>query len=256
MATIKEAVNKVVGNDSEKVKQREILSLLAEASESRAKLMVQDLKTYIRTAGTDENKSIPVTDILAEFLEVRVTTQESMGNFVEKIGESIKTMMSGNILDGVISMVSGTMGDLIGSTSSSEMTRRQYFVGVEGLAMVRYDISYWSREITIESIKKTAEKSLICVLTKSSIDVPMLKFNSFLSVYQTLLSAKKGLTHEQLLDEIRKAREVYSTLGGGANTLLTSSQDETEQVLQIDSLGAFLTTSSSDTKPTSSWPEI
>lgn len=258
MATIKNAIENLIGNEEEKRKQRELLTLLAEASESRATLMVNELKTYIRTAGTDENKSIPVTDILSDFLEVRVTTSGSMGDIVKKVSESIKKMMAGNILEGVTSLIGDTLKDIVGSSSGAEVTRKQYFVGVEGLSMVRYDVSYWSREITIESIKKSAEKSLICVMTKSSIDVPKLKFNTFLNIYQSLLEKNSGMTIDELITHIKEAKRVYKVLmGDDENTTIeTVIIDDLNDVKieKIDDLVKYLTVSSESSIPKSEWP--
>ena len=255
MSTIKEAINKCVGNDEEIKRQRELLTLLSEASEARAKLMVNDLQTYIRTAGTEENKSIPVTDILADYQEIRVSTEESMADIPGKIKSAISNIISGNILDGVISLIGDTLSALIGSSSSAEVTKRQYFVAVEGLSMIRYDVFYWTRSITVESIKKSAEKSIICIMTKSSIDVEKLKFNTFLNIYQTLLKSKQDITSDELINAINEAKKVYKTLVGNLETPLLMDLNEVTAV-EIDNLGDYLTTFIAEVNPNSQWPEI
>lgn len=251
MSTIRKAIDEFMGTEEEKRKQRELLTLLSEASEDKAKVMINDLKTYIRTAGSEENKTIPVSLILGDYQEIRVTTQESAADIAEKIKEAVKDIMAGNILDGVIKILGDTLNTLLGSASASEMIRRNYFVCVEGLSMVRYDIFSWSRSITIESLKKSAERSLICLMTKSSIDVKKLDFNAFLNIYQSLIEKKEGITIEELLEDINNAKKLYKTLIGDDAKLPTEFKK-----INISDLTKYLTTLSKDSNSSEEWPKI
>lgn len=255
MSTIKKAIESVVGNDEEKKRAKEMLTLLAEACESKGKLMAEELKTYIRTAGTVENKTIPVSDILTEFFETRVTTEESMKDLPNAVADAIKNMMSGNIIEGATSLISTTLNAILGSSSGAEVTRRQYFVGIEGLSMVRYDISYWARDITVESLKKYQEKSCVCILTKSSIDPKNLKFNTFLNIYQSLLEKKSGLTNDELIKMIEDAKKVYKTILDDENFMQDSDPVLSDgAVTSIDNLDEYLTTENLSFTPEGQWP--
>lgn len=254
MATIRKAIESITGDEDEKKKAREMLTLLAEACDARAKVMEQDLKTYIRTAGTDENKTIPISDILTEYFETRVTTKESINDIPTEVGEAIKKIMSNNIVDGVVDIVSTTLTALLGSSSGGEVTRRQYFVCIEGLSMVRYDISYWARDITVETLKKYQEKSCVCILVKSSIDPENLKFNTFLNIYQTLLEKKTGLTNDELIEYIEAAKKVYKALLDENNIRYIEEDLLALEASPIQNLAEYLTTESSSFEPTGEWP--
>ncbi|MDU1912517.1 hypothetical protein [Fusobacterium sp.] len=254
MSTIKNAIESFIGTDEEKKRQRELLTLLADASENKAEVMENEIQTYIRTAGTVENKTIPVDDILSFYKEIRVITEDSMGDIVEKIKESIKDILNGNILDGVTNIIGVALNKILGSSSGSEQNHRQYFVCVEGLSMVRYDISYWARSITVETLKKSAEKSLVCIMTKSTIDAKKLKFNTFLNIYQSLLDHNKEIKPEELAKYIEQAKEIYKELVD--NDEIYNSSIRELAINKIDNISTYLTTYHKESNPATSWPEI
>ena len=92
-------------------------------------------------------------------------------------------------------------------------------------------------------------------MTKSSIDVEKLKFNTFLNIYQTLLKSKQDITSDELINAINEAKKVYKTLVGNLETPLLMDLNEVTAV-EIDNLGDYLTTFIAEVNPNSQWPEI
>lgn len=85
----------------------------------------------MRTAGTPENRTIPVTEILARHKEYRAYVKSDAGKIATEVSSAIKKIVSGgtsDIIDGVASLVTTGLEAIIGAGEGTqqEMSKRQY----------------------------------------------------------------------------------------------------------------------------------
>lgn len=255
MAKIQQIIKDVTGDEEKAQRTRDALTLLADYSTEKAKNLIQEQNTYLRTAGTTENKTLPVTSVLANYSEVRVSTKEEVSDIASKVKDGIKKIVSGGIIDGVADLIGDALGVMLGSASGNEHQKSQYYVAVEGLSMVRYDTCMWTRSITVKSLMEYAEKSIIVVMNKSSLDVKKLEFNEFLNVYQLLLE-KGEMTHDDLMQRLKEAEEVYKKFVPTANINVSEILRRGEARGIKENLGEYLTTMSRVSNPKEPWPPI
>lgn len=198
---------------------KEILSILYQMADAKAKLFAETLEKDLRTAGVEENKTIPITDIISHYEEVRAVTSKS-NDILTQIKDSIKIILSSSsddknkknhLVDGIGDLVKSAVDILLGSTYGCENTARYYYIATDGLSLVRIDVIFWCRSITVQSIQKYAEKSLVCSIYKSAINVEKLNFNTFLAIYQEQLGRMK-FEKEELIKEINNAIDIYKLM--------------------------------------------
>lgn len=253
MSKVKDYLEK--SGDEIKDEVKEVLSLLYQMSDAKAKVFEEEIKNELRTAGENEDKTVPITDIIAYYEEIRVVNSKSV-TIINEVKESIKNILSStskdsnNLVDGIGGIVDGTINTLLGASYGCENTARQYYIATDGLALVRLDVKFWCRAVTVKAIKTYAEKSLVCAIAKSTIDVNKINFNSFLAIYQEQLGRLK-FNREQLVEELNKAREIYKKMRDDS-----SSDVAVEMNGKVDSSYIIGELESSTKKVTGDWPPV
>ena len=207
MAKLKELVNRSIEGMKEEVK--EILSLLYDLSEEKARSFEKEIYDSLRIAGTIENPTIPIIEILASYQEIRVITKKTEDKHItDGIGEAVKKIISegsDNIINGITGLIDTELRDVLRVAKGEERLGRSYYIATEGFSVIRLDLVYWCRNISAESVMEYAEKSLVCVVMKSIVDMSKVSFNEFLSTYQKQLS-RCNLSIEQLKEDLRNVQ--------------------------------------------------
>lgn len=192
---------------------KEALNLLYELSEAKAQAFETQIAASLRTAGTVENPTIPITEILGSHQEIRVITSETTDQSItDNVSGALKSMISGgsdNIINGITGLIDTGLHIVLGASKGEECFEKSYYIATDGLSIVRLDLMYWCRHISAANIIKHAEKSLVCTAVKSSVDLSRLSFNGFLSAYQKQLS-RCSFNIEELKQEILNAKEIYA----------------------------------------------
>lgn len=250
MSKVKDLINQQGDAKLDEVKN--ILGILYDAAAMKSKLFGEEIERKLRTAGQEENMTVPVSFIVNHFEEIRVVTKSST-DIIKKITESLNDVLSGStekIISGISNMVDKVINSLLGSSEGMENEKKCYYVATDGLSIVRLDMCFWCRSISVDVIKNYAEKSLVCTIYKSTIDVEKINFNTFLSVYQEQLK-RMDFESIELLDEIKHAKEIYKIMKEpNVNSSNACLGDEVNQSYVIGEL------ESSTKKVTGSWPPI
>jgi|GEM_PF-192888 len=229
MSVLKNAIKAVDPTPDKKKELTLAVNLLFELAEQKKDLQEEELKQLLRTAGTPENPTIPITNTLATHSETRAYVTANAGTLVDTVTGAVKKFIDGgaeNIVNGIGELITGGLEAILGAGSGTQTEMHSYYIIVEGLSIVRFDIMAWQRKIEATGITSEIENAMTLTAVKSSIDVDKITFNTFLQAYKTQLE-KLNFSDEELLDFIKKSKEVFE--------LLRDSNKETEsQVSAVD----------------------
>ncbi|MBZ9752305.1 hypothetical protein K7W42_15740 [Deinococcus sp. HMF7604] len=220
MAPLKNAINALDPTPDKKKDITLLLNLLSELSEQKVAMFTERIETELRTAGTVENRTVPVTEILANHTEYRAYVKQDAGKIAGEVTGALKKFLSGgsgDILDGIASLVTTGLEAIIGAGSGSQQEMKSYYIVVQKFGMVRFDIRAWSRQIEAQGITSQIETCMAIVAYKSSVNVKNLSFNSFLVLYQDQL-AKIGIPEADWDKYLTEAEAMYKKLGGNTGT--------------------------------------
>ncbi|HEY0988161.1 MAG TPA: hypothetical protein VGD80_13950 [Kofleriaceae bacterium] len=190
------------------------LNLLFELAEQKKNLQEEWLKQQIRTAGTPENPSIPITNTLAWLSETRAYVKSDAGTLVNTVTGAIKKFIDGgteNVMNGVGELITGGLNAILGSGTGAQSEMHSYFIVVEAMSIIRFDITAWQRRIDVAGITAKIENAMTLTAVKSSVDVDKISFNTFLQAYKSQL-AKMKFGDTELIDFIKKSKEVFELL--------------------------------------------
>ena len=224
MSVIKDVIASVDQKEQKAAEIKETLNLLNNYATEKAKIFEDTIDTSLRTAGTVENKTVPVTVKLASHQEIRVITKDTPDeDITSNIRDVLKDVLSGSkdeVIDGLKGLIDTALRAILGTGEGDERQDSTYYIATDGLAIVRLDLMYWCRHVTASSITTYAEKSLVCTAVKSSVDVAKIDLNAFLATYNAQLS-KCQIPAEQVKEEIKNAKDIYELLTGGPNVQAT-----------------------------------
>lgn len=225
MSVIKDAIASVDQADSKAAEIKELLNVLYNYGTEKATNFENTIDTDLRTAGTLENNTVPVSAKIASHQEIRVTTKDTPDtDITDTIGSVLKEVLTGTkdgIIDGLTDLIDTGLKVVLGAGEGEEREDHTYYIATEGLGIVRLDLRYWCRQVTAESITKYAEKSIVCMAVKSSVDISKIDLNTFLTTYSVQLS-KCQIPDDQLKEEIQNARDIYELLAGKSDVKATS----------------------------------
>ncbi|AFD28211.1 hypothetical protein [Deinococcus gobiensis] len=216
MAPLKKAIEALDPAPDKKNQLTLALNLLSELSEQKVAQFTEKIESDLRTAGTIENRTVPVTEILANHSEYRAYVKSDAGKIATEVMSAMKNFLAGGsdaILDGIGKLVTTGLEAIIGAGSGSQQEMKSYYIVVQKFGMVRFDIRAWSRQIEANGITSQIETCMAIVAYKSSVDVKKLSFNSFLVLYQDQL-AKIGIPEADWDKYLTEAEAMYKKLGG------------------------------------------
>lgn len=229
MSTIRDAIDTIDPTMDKAKEAKELLQLLNELASEKSNLYQTSIAQSLRTAGTPENKTVPISAELLSQNDIRVITSSTPNDDITKaISEGLKSILVGTkdgIIDGIIKLVDTGINTVLGCAEGQEREGTFYGITTDGMSIVRLDMMYWSRNITASGLTKYAEKSVVCATKKSSVDLGKVDFNTFLSVYRDQL-AKFKMSEDDIMEEIKHAKKIYK--------LLTDKEDLLSSNAMID----------------------
>jgi len=114
---------------------------------------------------------------------------------VTKSGKSFVTGGSENVISGVGALIGAGINMLMGSGEGVQAEHSDYFIMVDGLALVRIDVKSWIRKVTVVGITQKIESVLAFTAVKSSVDVDKISFNTFMEAYPDFVNAYPKTHH-------------------------------------------------------------
>jgi hypothetical protein len=214
MAFLKTAIEALDPSKDKKTELTLALELLAELSAQKVQSFANAIESELRTAGSAENKTVPVSEILARHTEYRAYTSQDVTKIPGEVATAVKGFITGGndtIVDGVASLVSTALTAILGSGSGQQQEMSSYYIIVQDYAIARYDVRAWSRNIEADGIIKRIETAMAVVAFKSSVDVTKISFNTFLMAYGGQLKAI-GLDAGQVKEYLDTAYQVFTDL--------------------------------------------
>lgn len=176
--------------------------------------LMADLKEGKMDVHGKEQLKVPITFTTREYKEVRVITTQSASEILEKVAESITEMVDDksatSIISGIASIATDALNTILGAGKGMEQNVECYAVTVDYPAIVRYDFSFWGRNIEAEGIRKYCQSAVACVAVKSAVDCKALAFNDFLAVAAPVFARGFAENPDQMMAAIAKAKEIYN----------------------------------------------
>jgi hypothetical protein len=214
MSTLGKAI-KAVDPTPDKTKTITLaLNLLMELAESKAKQAETEILDSFRTAGTSENYTIPITNILSWHTDTRAYLSQDASTIADVAFEIIDNILVGtkeSVMHGMSKLIGSALDAILGTGTGIERRFKSYYIVTEGLSIVRFDISGWKRDIAVTGITQEIQSALSFQVCKSSVDIDKISFSTFLSAYNVVLE-ESAFTQEDLKKEIKEAKEIYNLL--------------------------------------------
>jgi hypothetical protein len=233
MAVLKKAIETLDPTPDKKKEITLLLSLLSELCEQKVEAFTKSVEDELRTAGNGENKSIPVTQIIARHKEYRAYVKADAGKIATEVSGAIKKFVSGGtteIIDGVASLVTTGLEAIIGAGTGTQQEMSSYYIVVQDYGIVRYDVRAWARQIEAQGITSQIETALAIVAFKGSVDVTKISFNTFLIAYGTQLS-QMGFAPDKQKEYLAYAKQVYDLLKEeNSNTAVTAAESSAHAI--------------------------
>lgn len=226
MSFLKTAIDALDPAPDKKTELTLALNLLFELAEQKNSSFKQLINDNLRTAGTGDNRSIPITEILAWNTQTHAYVKADAGELVTKVTDAIRDFVSGGtdaLITGIGKLVTTGLEAIIGAGSGAQAQMSSYYIVVQSYGIARYDIYAWSRQIEAHGITSRIESALAFTAAQSSVDVSKLTFNTFLIAYGDQLK-KIGLPDGEIKEYLDYAQEVFNWLKGDgtAKALQTS----------------------------------
>jgi hypothetical protein len=216
MSILKNAIEALDPTPDQKKEITLLLSLLSELCEQKVNEFSSNIENELRLAGSGENKTIPVTEILARHREYRAYIKKDAGKIATEVSNAIKKFISGgtnDIIDGVASLVTTGIEAIIGAGSGTQQEMSSYYIIVQDYGIARYDIRVWARQIEAQGITSQIETALATVAFKSSVDISKISFNTFLIAYGSQLE-NMNFPKDKQREYLDYAIEIYNKLRG------------------------------------------
>lgn len=227
MSILKDAIEKLDPAPDKKTQLTLALNLISELSENKANEFANEVNESYRTAGTNENRTAPITTVVATHSEYRAYVKSDAGKIAGEVSNAIKKFVAGGsdqIITGIADLVTMGLTTILGTGQATQQEMRSYYITVQARAMVRYDVLAWRRIVEAQGITNQIEACLAIYASKASVDVKALDLNTFLLAYEDQLTKMK-FTEQQTLEYINYAEEVYKRLVGGVSSTPAIASD-------------------------------
>ena len=149
MAVLKKAI-KTFDPATDKKEEIELaLNLLFELAKSKSDFFEKEIEQLLRTAGTEDNPTIPITQVLGKHSEIRAYTSDDNTKILQETTDAIKKFINGgteNIINGIGALLSSGINALLGTGTGVQAVQSDYFIAVEGLSIIRIDVKSWVRK--------------------------------------------------------------------------------------------------------------
>lgn len=223
MSVLKDAINSLDPAPDKKKELTLALELISELASARVRSFGEEVATSYRTAGNGENRTAPITLVIASHSEYRAYVKSDAGKIATDVAEAVKKFVAGgsdNIVSGIAQLVTTGLTAILGSGQAMQQEMRSYYITVQSRALVRYDVLAWRRMIEATGITSQIESALALYASKASIDAEKLDLNTFLLAYEDQLF-KMGFTEKQTIEYMDYAESVYWKLRGNGSGVLS-----------------------------------
>lgn len=214
MSVLKAAINALDPAPDKRTELTLALNLLYELAQERSDRFAQEIRDDLRTAGTGDNRSIPITEILSWYSQTFAYVKSDAEKLVTNVTDAIRGFVSGGsdaIITGIGKLVTTGLEAIIGAGSGVQAEMKSYYIVVQSYGIARYDICAWSRQVEASGITTSIESALAFTAAQSSVDVQKISFNTFLIAYGDQLT-KIGFTEQQITEYIDYAEVVFNRL--------------------------------------------
>jgi len=217
MGSPREIVSKIDPSSTVGKEQRELLNALTALAESKRDTFVEMISHSLRTADTEENKTLAISAIEETKNQIHVYTSTAPA---ETIPDAVKSATKGfldggaeNIVGGILGLVSAFATSFLGSGTAGAASDSTYTVYMNGVSLSRVDLYAWSYTLQDSGLLENMQSISVFVYCKSTIDVQQLNFQTFLNKYnETCLAAASPPTVDAMLKEIENVRTLYDEL--------------------------------------------
>ncbi|MGB3763378.1 MAG: hypothetical protein WA966_09150 [Ornithinimicrobium sp.] len=219
MSVLREAIKVLDPAPDKRTELTLALELITELSSSKADMFEESVNQSYPTAGTVENRTAPITLVIASHKEYRAYVKNDASKISEEVSGAVKKFVSGgsdNIIDGIASLVTTGLDVLLGGGMGLQQEMSTYYITAQSRALVRYDIRAWQRTVQATGITTQIESCLALYASKAAIDVTQLDLNNFLISYEDQLS-KMGFTDNQISEYLDEAEATFGRLSGRGN---------------------------------------
>lgn len=223
MAVLADAIKAIDPAPDKKTQLTLCLNLLSELAENKVTDFENEVAESYRTAGTAENRTAPITMVIASHSEYRAYVKDDASKIATEVTDAIRDFVAGGseaIISGVAKLVTTGLTAILGAGQATQQEMRSYYITAQARALVRYDVLAWRRLVEADGITSQIESCLAIHASKASIDVGELDLNTFLIAYENQLY-KMGFTDDKVLEYVDAAEAVYKRLKG-ETTLSTS----------------------------------
>jgi hypothetical protein len=214
MGFVRDIVKQADNSKEVSAEIKENLSILMSLAEAKGNFFEENIKADLvsgKMSDTPDNLTVPITKVLQKDFECRAITKDSTSKIIDEIKKSMSNLFSGDgkILDGISGLINTALTAIMGAGSGEETLIKSYSVVVENCSIVRYDFAFWGRNIEAQSIKNYMENVFTCVAYKSAVNVPKLDFNTFLSLYGSIVVQSYGNDKAKVLELLQEAKKIY-----------------------------------------------
>ncbi len=193
---------------------KEALNLLYELALEKAKTFEREIDDSLKIDSSGESPTFPVSMKLASRYIMRNTTEQKINEgIIPKIMEILVTIINGaeeNIISGIAKLINMGLSTVTKAAAVGEaIPLQEFYIVREGSEIIRIDLIYWCRSITAPAIMKYGEKTIVCTVVKSGVDLSKIDYNAFLSSYSAQL-VRCAFSNEELQEEIAEISKIYS----------------------------------------------
>lgn len=231
MSQVRSVIESFDNSNEQSKNAREMVEHLGALAQAKADLYEKELLENLRTAGSEENKTLPVESIIFNEVYTRAFTSSSAQHIPDAVKGTLKKVVEGakggsaeKILDGVIGLASEALATFLGETEASTETKKWYWVAQEGYSIVRLDMRAWYLSVRATSVKEKVEKICAFVLTKSVVNVGAIGFNTFLNLYDRQLR-QMNLADNDIEAALDRAAKIYERFKPKKEALRAKSAD-------------------------------
>lgn len=238
MAQIRSVIQSFDTSNEEGKLAKESVEILTKLGEAKLELFEIQIRESLRTAGSEDNKTIPIESIIGDMSEVRAFTSTTVNNMVDKVQELLNSLVGdggiepSKLIKGVASVISKGLGMFLGENQAESQTIKKYYIIRSGMAIIRVDMMAWFLEVKSQGIKAKLEKITAFKAVTSTVDLSKVKLNTFLAIYQQQL--KSNMTNSDVLEELEEVKKVYKKYTEEAKNSKKSESKEVEIEIMPD----------------------
>jgi hypothetical protein len=211
LSSIHDFLNELDNSSQYAEAAKQQVDTLVKLAEAKAETFRNQIKSNLRTAGTNDNATIPIEAIRESFEETYAYYSDDSDKIKETIKNAITKLSPGtkqDVADGVSTTVTDLIGGFLGQAEGSDKTTGATKVLAEGLSIIRVDFLVWKYNgKSAGLLKQDAHCASAFVLVKSMVDMSKLGLNTFLNVYQNQL--KSVMDNKSFEEAMTEANKIY-----------------------------------------------